>query len=493
MSNKIIVNATVTPPTYFIKSSKQYTSLTQRRLSKEIPNFQDMEVLAQKRHLRKWLNKEAEIVCCATLGHIPNIHRKGIVPYEVLPSAAQIFLAGTEMFEDPAAGYRIIADILCGQHMSALRGEVPSFQAITSIASDSHEIEALLTSVVQAVVTRRKWSGKHCKLKRDAILDYRDSDSLFQRQIQDHSELTIRYKGKVKVPTPYPYIDTVALVIGANTKQAREAAPYLQDAAVILLNSNSIRDVAPTKLSRSSTSFLNPDITLQFQKARAEIASILYWWWAWFEDEDTWAKQIIQTAQASFGKPDSRYIRVEVDPIKLRDAIRYQVFLSFLEALEQAWLMPAEELEPYRQGAKNVFDPAPPEPVQHRHAEDPGVFLELMQELVQDPSFPIIAEGEPFVKTSKPAAAWRTISKERYLVLEEGCWSKLYMKTARAKKDINTSFFQTNKWDQQLQKRLCEAGIIKQPSSGFRMRYDLFGTGDRNNTHIIAIHAELLD
>ena len=71
MSNKIIVNATVTPPTYFIKSSKQYTSLTQRRLSKEIPNFQDMEVLAQKRHLRKWLNKEAEIVCCATLGHIP--------------------------------------------------------------------------------------------------------------------------------------------------------------------------------------------------------------------------------------------------------------------------------------------------------------------------------------------------------------------------------------------------------------------------------------
>ena len=136
-----------------------------------------MEVLAQKRHLRKWLNKEAEIVCCATLGHIPNIHRKGIVPYEVLPSAAQIFLAGTEMFEDPAAGYRIIADILCGQHMSALRGEVPSFQAITSIASDSHEIEALLTSVVQAVVTRRKWSGKHCKLKRNAILDYRDSDT----------------------------------------------------------------------------------------------------------------------------------------------------------------------------------------------------------------------------------------------------------------------------------------------------------------------------
>ena len=61
MSNKIIVNATVTPPTYFIKSSKQYTSLTQRRLSKEIPNFQDMEVLAQKRHLRKWLNKEAGV------------------------------------------------------------------------------------------------------------------------------------------------------------------------------------------------------------------------------------------------------------------------------------------------------------------------------------------------------------------------------------------------------------------------------------------------
>lgn len=493
MPNKIIVNATVTPPTYFIKSGKHYIPLTQRRLSKEIPNFQYMEVLAQRHHFRKWLDKEAEIVCCATLGQMPNIHRKNTVPYEVLTSAARIFLAGTEMFEDLAAGYRIITDILCGQYMSALRGNVPSFQAMTSIASDSYEIEALLTAAVQAAVTRRKWSGKHCKLKRNAILDYRDPDSLFQRQIQDHSKLTIRHKGKVKVQTPYPYIDTVALVIGANTKQTREAAPYLQDAAVILLNSNGIRDVAPTKLSRSSISLLNPDVTLQFQKARAEIASILYWWWARFEDEDTWARQIIQRAQASFGKPDSRYIRVEIDPTKLRDAIRYQVFLSFLEALEQAGLIPAEELEPYRQGAKNVFDPAPPEPVQHRHAEDPEVFLELMRELVQDSSFPIIAEGKAFVKKDRSIAAWRTINKERYLVLEEGCWSKLYMKTARAKKKIDTSFFQTDKWEQRLQKSLCEKGIIKKPSSGFRMRYDLFGTGERNSTHIIAIHAELLD
>lgn len=495
MMNKVIINATVTPSTYFIKDGKRYILLDERRLAKEIPGFRDMTIKARKRHFEEWLDNETEIVCRASLDWMPNIRKKDAVPCQELPSAAQIFLSGTRMFGDPAAGYRIVADILCGQHISALRKEAPSFRAVISIISDSQETEALLIAAVQAAVARSKWSGKHCKLRRSAVLDYREPDSIFQRQIQDHSELRIRHKGKGKAKIPYPYIDTVALVIGANNKQAYEATTYLEDAAVILLNSGNMKDITPTKLPQSSTSLRKLEVVTRFQEARTEIASLLHWWWLCFtyeKRESIWAKQIVQKARASFGKPDSRYTSVELNPLKLRDAIRYQVFLNFLDELEQAKFLSAEELESYRQGARDVFDPVPPEPVPLRRAEDPEVFLEIMKELVQNSPAAIIAEGEPFVKKDKPMAAWRMISKEDYLVFEESSWAKLYSKTARTRKNIDISFFQEDKWEQRLQKRLCEEGIIKQPSSGSRYRYDLFGNGKRDDTYVVAIRAELL-
>ena len=260
---------------------------------------------------------------------------------------------------------------------------------------------------------------------------------------------------------------------------------------MILFNSDA-GDLAPTKLSPADIAAYAPDVVSRLQTNSKQVAALLDWWRIPFKNEDTWAREIVQEARASFGKPDSRYIRVELDPKKLRDAIRYRVLLCFFDVLEDNELMTAEELQPYRQGAKDVFDPAPVEPAAVRHAEDPDVFLEVMRELAVDPSAKIVAEDERFIKKDKPLAAWRTIGTERHLVLLEEGWAKFYKKAILAKKTIESSFFQLERWERDLQKTLSEAGLIKKASSGYRYRYDLLENGRRDSTYVVAIPTQLL-
>lgn len=351
MAHKVIVNATQSPPSYLIKEDKHYVSLDERRLAKQIPGYKDMTANARERHFKKWLDSEAKIVCRAELDWQPNIHKRDRVPVDGLPAGAQTFLSGTQVIQDPSVGYRLFADILMGQHMTALRKTAPSLCAMTSVTSDSPEIEQTLSAIVEAAVPRNHWSGKHCKLKRSAILDYRSPGSVAPLHIQDHSALKLIHKGKRKAKVPFPYTDTATLVIGASSAQLHEAGPYLANASVILLNS-SAKGMTPTNFPRSSVAGYDPEIVERFRRSKLEVATMLNWWWLCFEDEEAWAEQIVQRARAAFGKPDSRYIRVELDPAKLRDAIRYQVFLSFLDELECEGIMTADEQGPYRQGRR---------------------------------------------------------------------------------------------------------------------------------------------
>lgn len=259
---------------------------------------------------------------------------------------------------------------------------------------------------------------------------------------------------------------------------------------MLLLNSG-IGDLTPTKLSSADIAAYDPDIVSQLKDKRKYVAALLDWWWTPYEDEDTWARGIVQEARASFGKPDSRYIRVELDPRKLRDAIRYRVLLSFLDELEAAQILTAEELEPYRTGAKEVFDPAPKEDKPPRRAEDPEVFTEIMRELVQCAS--IVPEGERYVKSSKALGAWRTINNKSYLVMLEEVWAREYKKEAKKRKDMDVSFFQREHWERDIQKHLVEHDMIKPASSGYRYRYDLMETGNRDTTYVVAVPTELLE
>ena len=105
----------------------------------------------------------------------------------------------------------------------------------------------------------------------------------------------------------------------------------------------------------------------------------------------------------------------------------------------------------------------------------------------------VIVEADArFVKAEKHMAAWRVISKQRCLVFPEAHWAKAYKQAARGAGNVDLSYFQKDGWELELQKTLCKNQLIKQPSSGFRYRYDLFGTGSRDKTYVVAIPAELL-
>ena len=219
----------------------------------------------------------------------------------------------------------------------------------------------------------------------------------------------------------------------------------------------------------------------------------MHWWWGLFEDEHVWAEEIIRKTRSFLGKPDDRFIHFTPDPKRLRDAIYYQVLLSFLDFLENKDLLSSDELERYRQGAKDVFDPAPPKAETATLAEDPPVFLNIMRQLVKDPSYTIVSEDTRFVKGAKNLGAWRQISHEPFLVMLEETWARAYSKAVRTRKDIDTSLFQEKQWERKLQKILVGKELIKPPSSGYRYRYDLFDNSTRDSTYVVAVPVSLLE
>ena len=492
-----IIKLTVGEPRYFIQEDEIFVPLTERKLAKHIPGFLDMTQAAREKHFKRWLKEEAEIISRVNVDpQLPNAGRRIKIDGHKrkyregdLRLGAQAFLIGTEMFQPRASIYRVLSDALCGQHGSALHAAESSFHGTTAIQCASPEVETMLRDMVLAVAPKHEWrEGGTWTVKREAVLDYRTQGYL-PKHIQDHSRLKLKRK-KCRLDLPMPYCDTAVLVIGADSAQLSELSPYIENASAIFLNCGRI-EPTPTRLTISG---YDPEAAARFRQDAPQIAALMReWWGSMLDDEEAWAREIAQRARASFGRPDSRYLSVTVDPKRMRDAIRYQGLLSFLDHLSAAQLMTEEELEPYRQGAKSVFDPEPEELKENRHVEDPTVFLELMRGLMKERGNFILPEGTRFVKGDKPVAAWRTISGVRHLVLLENTWATEYKRAARGLKGLDCSFFRQEKWTLHMQKRLVQEGLIKAPSSGYRYRYDLLETGEKDTTYVVAIPAHLLE
>ena len=46
---------------------------------------------------------------------------------------------------------------------------------------------------------------------------------------------------------------------------------------------------------------------------------------------------------------------------------------------------------------------------------------------------------------------------------------------------------------QKLQRKWCEAGVLKQSGSSYRYRYDLMKNGSRDSTYVLAIPLEKIE
>ena len=476
------------------KKSGRYVPLDEAYLARESPGFRNLNERAREKARDAFLGKCTMIktlkipaVMANTRKLCDRNEKKRRTTTEDFRAGALALLPVCELFSNAEAGCDLLATVLAGMRCESLREAEPVFRTVVEINSTALEIEKALTTVVKAAVTRKKW--RRGLIKRLKVLDYRTGPGSHPHHIQDFARVKVKVKKHPTLRVPVPYIDTVALVMGADSAQLREAAPYLENAAVLLLNCGS-NDWGGRRLRTSELAEYDPAVVKGLEEERYSVAALLCAWWAAEEDEVTWARQIVAEAKASFGKPDSRYVAVQFDPKLLNRAIRHRVLCSFLDWLEAGGLLAGGNLECYRAIVKGVYAPEPVEEKPPQHAEDPQVFLGIMRNLAA--SEQIAGPDESFRKGDKLLGAWRTISGERFLVMPEDRWKKAYSRAARAAKDVDTAFFQRDQWERELQKILAEAEAIKAPSAGYRYRYDLYGAGKRDSTYVVAVPAKLL-
>lgn len=472
-----------------------YVPLDEAYLARASPGFRNLNERAREKVRNEYLGKCTTIEKASVPRYLVNTRRslpgkdghRRAAAFEDFRAGALALLPVCELFSNAEAGCDLLAAVLAGMRCESLREAETGFRAVVEIRSTAPEIEETLTTLAGAAVTRKKW--KNGRIKRLAVLDWRTRPGGLPHRIQDFSRLKIKVKKHPTLRIPVPYIDTVALVMGADSAQLREAAPYLENAAVLLLNCGS-NDWGGRRLRTSELAEYDPAVVKGLEEERYSVAALLCAWWAAEEDEVTWARQIVAEAKASFGKPDSRYVAVQFDPKLLNMAIRHRVLCSFLDWLEAEGLLAGENLECYRAIIKGVYAPELVEEKPPQHAEDPQVFLGIMRNLAA--SEQIAGPDEPFRKGDKLLGAWRIISGERFLVMPEDRWKKAYSRAARAAKDVDTAFFQRDQWERELQKILAEAEAIKVPSAGYRYRYDLYGAGKRDSTYVVDVPAKLL-
>ena len=490
---------------YFIKTKEDFVPLTDRIIAKYIPRYPDFSDKAKKREWRKWIKSGAEIVREAEVDScLPNSRRKMRLgngqkrrpTREDLAKGAGFLLEGTHLWTDLVSGYYILSTIVAGCHARALRQQFPSLCLMLSLRSDSTETEKILRHIVHAAVPRKKWKGDGCVVRRSPILKYPafDNDPLTPTKLLSFSQITIR--GVKKFPIPCAYEDTAALLIGAKSHQVREAEPYIQNAAAILLNCGR-GDQSPLRLTSKNLEGYDPELLDQIAQNAPYIAAVLRWWWARYADkeESAWAQEMASRAKKVFPLADKRFVRLEVDPKELRPQLLYQVLGDFIDQLEQHGLLPAEQADLYRKEATGVFSPAPSVPdsvVLPRQANEPEVFLDAMRKLVAEHSNSIVPDGARCVKSQKFFGAWRTISDVRYLVMEEGTWAKQFAKAIKLLDGVAPCDLTKGPQRSRFLRPLGEQGITKMRGDDPRYRYDLFEAGKRDKTYVVAIPADLL-
>lgn len=121
-------------------------------------------------------------------------------------------------------------------------------------------------------------------------------------------------------------------------------------------------------------------------------------------------------------------------------------------------------------------------------------YLEILRKFTTERAELIAPLEQPYVRPQrgKIAAAWRCISGEEYLVMEESVWAAWYAKAVKADNTIDAAFLQKPRWELELQKVLGTTGVIKMPNTGYRYRYDLLANGTRDTTYVVATPARLM-
>lgn len=403
--------------------------------------------------------------------------------------AVQALLSLSDLFPDPTAGTMLLATVLMGLRAADLTRCEPSLRPCVAFRGPP-QLEQAMKRLFKAILPRKRWEGKRFTVKRKRIADLSNGEL----QLVDVSRFRVQADGFRSIWLPLPPENTILLVLHGRDSTWGRLSDDLSRTGVVFLNcSLSANGWGASSVPTYTVSAWDDKLFENVITQAPQAAWLLGAWWG--TSSCDWARDIIRRAHDQLGRPDGRFRTFAYDPKALCRAVAYQVLLDFLSLVsDRQWLSP-EEAEACRQRLEGIFIPTPPPPpAAPRRAEDPGVYLEKLRAFAREQPELIAPVDQPYVrpKRGKIAAAWRCISGEKYLVVEEDVWAAWYAKAIKAERTIDASFLQRPNWPTELQKVLGQAGTLKVPSAGYRYRYDLLGNGTRDKTFVVATPASLL-
>ena len=471
---------------------KRPVLLDEHYLRKELSHYADLTLKGRRKAVDRYLKGLPVILRARIDESLPNVGLRilGRPPCrDDFRAGADAFLRLLDLFEDPETGAILAANLLCGFQMTSLRRLFPTFTSVIVLPETNATLECVLRLIQNTATPKHRWRGKGCRVRRAPVLDYRESGDGIILKFQDFSRIKIDVPRGKSPAAPFPYTDTAALFIGASSGQIREAAPYLEQCAVIALGCRLPKELSARRLSHRQLAAYDPSIIKAWRAYGAEIALVLYLWQQYRLPIDAIKAQV----SSRFLHPDARYISVTIHPDELCTAVYRAALAAFLRMLAEYSLLSREEAAA-REEALTVlfFPPPPPPPAPKRQAEDPQVFLELLADHIRQVPEDIAGPDEPYRKKDTRLGAWRTISGTQHLVMAEPVWKKWYQRQVRSRPDLDTACLSRDAWEKDMQKALADAGVIKAPSAGFRYRYDLYNDGSRDSTYVLAVPAHLL-
>ena len=471
---------------------KRPVLLEERYLRKELSHYADLTLKGRRKAVDRYLRGLPVILRARIDESLPNVGLRilGRPPCrDDFRAGADAFLRLLDLFEDPETGAILAANLLCGFQMTTLRRLFPTFLPVVTIPEADETLECVLRLIQKISTSKHRWRGKHCRVRRAPVLDYRENGDGIAPRFQDFSRAKVDVPRGKSPAAPFPYTDTAALIIGASSGQIREAAPYFARCSVMALGCKLPKEVSIWRLSHRQLAAYDPQIIEAWRTHGAEIALVLRLW----QEYELPAAAIKAQVSSRFLPPDKRYIEVVPHPDKLRTAVYLSTSAAFLRMLAGYGLLSLEETAAREEALTALFfPPPPPPPAPKRQAEDPQVFLELLAEHIRQVPEDIAGPDEPYRKKDRRLGAWRTISGTQHLVMAEPVWKKFYQKKVRSRPDLDTASLSRDAWEKDMQKALADAGVIKAPSAGFRYRYDLYNDGSRDSTYVLAVPAHLL-
>ena len=466
--------------------------LEERYLRKELSHYADLTVKGRRKAVDRYLKGFPVILRARIDESLPNVghHILGRSPCrDDFRAGADAFLRLLDLFEDRETGAILAANLLCGFQMTSLRRVFPTFTSVIVLPETNATLECVLRLIQNTATPKQRWRGKHCRVRRAPVLDYRENGDGIAPRFQDFSRVKVNVPSGKSPAAPFPYTDTAALLIGASSGQIREAAPYLERCSVMALGCRLPKELSARRLSHRQLGAYDPQIIEVWRAHGAEIALVLRLW----QEYELPAATIKAQVSSRFLPPDKRYIAVVPHPNKLRAAVYIAALIAFFRMLRGYSLLSLEEAAAREEALTALFfPPPPPPPAPKRQSEDSQVFLELLADHIRQAPEDIAGPDEPYRKKDRRLGAWRTISGTQHLVMAEPVWKKWYQRQVRSRPDLDTACLSRDAWEKDMQKALADAGVIKAPSAGFRYRYDLYNDGSRDSTYVLAVPAHLL-